>query len=177
MPVSNIFHADILTIATAGITAGCGGADYCPDGSVRRDQMAVFLLKSEHGSAYAPPACSGVFTDVPCPGTYTDWIEQLASEGVTSGCGTAIYCPASTVTRAQMAVFLLKTLLGQAYVPPAPAGIFADVPAGAFAANFIEDLYNRNITGGCASNPLRYCPDNPVLRAPMATFLVRTFTP
>jgi hypothetical protein len=76
-----------------------------------------------------------------------------------------------------MAVFLLKTSLGSGYVPPAATGVFNDVPVGAFAANFIEDLYNRAISGGCSASPLLYCPDNPVLRQQMATFLVRTFAP
>ena len=39
-----------------GITGGCGGGDFCPQNPVRRDQMAVFLLKAEHGSSYVPPA-------------------------------------------------------------------------------------------------------------------------
>ena len=51
-----------------------------------------------------------------------------------------------------MSVFLLKTLLGSSYVPPAPTGIFDDVPADGFQP-FIEDLYNRGITGGCAGGP------------------------
>ena len=177
VPVSSPFHHDILTIATAGITGGCGGGNYCPTSPVRRDQMAVFLLKSEHGSAYTPPACSGVFADVACPGPFTDWIERLAAEGVTSGCGGGNYCPAQPVTRAQMAIFLLKTSLGSSYAPPTATGIFGDVPVGSFGADFIEDLYNRAITGGCQLSPLLYCPANPVLRQQMATFLVRTFSP
>jgi hypothetical protein len=177
VPVSSPFHADILAVAAAGITAGCGGGNYCPAAPVRRDQMAVFLLKSEHGPAYVPPDCAGTFADVACPGSFTNWVEQLAAEGVTSGCGGGNYCPANSVTRAQMAVFLLKTSLGSGYVPPAATGVFNDVPVGAFAANFIEDLYNRAISGGCSASPLLYCPDNPVLRQQMATFLVRTFAP
>ncbi len=175
VPVSSPFHADILTIAAAGITSGCGGGNYCPTSPVRRDQMAVFLLKSEHGSSYVPPACAGVFADVPCPSTFADWIEQLATEGVTSGCGGGNYCPSSSVTRAQMAVFLLKTKNGSTYVPPPATGIFGDVPVGSFAADFIEALYNQGITGGCQASPLLYCPGNAVLRQQMATFLVRTF--
>jgi len=177
VPVSSPFHADILTIATEGITSGCGGGNYCPTSPVRRDQMAVFLLKSEHGSAYMPPPCSGTFPDVSCPSPFADWIEQLATEGVTSGCGGGNYCPDSSVTRAQMAVFLLKTRNGSAYVPPPALGIFGDVPVGAFAADFIEALYNAAITGGCQASPLLYCPGNAVVRQQMATFLVRTFAP
>ena len=177
VPDSSPFHDDIITIATDGITGGCGGGNYCPTLPVRRDQMAVFLLKSEHGSAYTPPACTGVFPDVPCPGSFTDWVEQLAAEGVTGGCGGGNYCPSQFVTRAQMAIFLLKTSQGSSYTPPAAVGIFGDVPVGSFGADFIEDLYNRGITGGCQLSPLLYCPGNAVLRQQMATFLVRTFSP
>ena len=175
VPISSPFHDDILAIATAGITSGCGGGNYCPSSPVRRDQMAAFLLKSEHGSAYLPPPCTGVFADVPCPSTFANWIEQLAAESVTSGCGNGNYCPASSVTRAQMAVFLLKTKNGSSYVPPPATGIFGDVPVGSFAADYIEALYNLHVSGGCQSSPLLYCPDNPVLRQQMAALLLRTF--
>ena len=174
---SSPFHDDILEIATAGITGGCGSGHYCPASPVRRDQMAVFLLKSEHGFDYTPPACTGVFDDVPCPGPFTDWVEQLAAEGVTGGCGVDVYCPQQSVTRAQMAVFLLKTHEGSAYTPPPAIGIFGDVPVGSFAADFVEDLYNRGITGGCSASPLLYCPTHPVLRQQMATLLVRILLP
>jgi glucose/arabinose dehydrogenase len=94
-----------------GITGGCATNPlrYCPTSSVTRAQMAVFLLKSEHVPGYAPPACSGMFTDVPCPSLFADWVEQLAAEGVTAGCGGGNYCPDTPVNRAQMAVFLTKT--------------------------------------------------------------------
>ncbi len=176
VPVSSPFHDDILTIATASVTGGCGGSNYCPANPVRRDQMAVFLLKSEHGSAYEPPPCTpGLFSDVACPGPFADWIQQLAAEGITAGCGPGVYCPSQPVTRGQMSVFLLKTKEGPAYAPPAATGLFGDVPPGAFAAAFIEELYHRGITGGCSAAPLLYCPDSSVLRQQMATFLVRTF--
>src|SRR5262249_17179373 len=102
------FHADICSIAQAGITTGCGGGNYCPDASVTRAQMAVFLLKAEHGISYLPPDCQGVFADVPCTNPFSKWIEQLAAEGITAGCGNGNYCPDGPVTRAQMATFLLK---------------------------------------------------------------------
>ena len=47
-----------------------------------------------------------------------DWIEELSTLGVTAGCGNGNYCPDATVTRAQMAVFLLKTFNGSSYTPP-----------------------------------------------------------
>ena len=65
--------------------------------------------------------------------------------------------------------------IGGSPTTPATGTIFADVSADAFAAAWIEDLYNRGITAGCLTDPLRYCPDRPVSRGEMAAFLVRTF--
>lgn len=35
-----------------------------------------------------------------------DWIEQLANDGITTGCGDGNYCPTQVVKRDQMAAFL-----------------------------------------------------------------------
>jgi hypothetical protein len=172
----NPFHDYVESIVRAGITAGCGGGNYCATSPITRAQMAVFLLKAEHGGSYVPPPCQGMFADVACPSTFANWIEQLANEGVTGGCGGGNYCPTNGVTRSQMAVFLLKTSQGSSYVPPPATGtVFADVPASAFAADWIEDLHARNITGGCLTNPLRYCPSNINNRQQMAVFITKTF--
>jgi hypothetical protein len=79
------------------------------------------------------------------------------------------------VTRAQMAIFLLKSKLGNSYTPPPATGIFDDVSIGSFAAAWIEDLFNRGITTGCQKNPLKYCPESSVTRAQMAVFIMTTF--
>jgi hypothetical protein len=71
--------------------------------------MAPFLLKAKHGADFVPPACTGTFDDVACPSLFADWIEQLAVEGITGGCGGQNYCPSNNVTRGQMAVFVVKT--------------------------------------------------------------------
>ena len=55
------------------------------------------------------PAISATFTDVPPDHWAAPWIEQLANEGITTGCGPNIYCPKGAVTRTQMAVFLVRT--------------------------------------------------------------------
>ena len=171
----DIFHDYVETILRAGITAGCGGGNFCRNDPVRRDQMAVFLLKAEHGSAYTPPPCADVFPDTPCPGPFTDWVEQLAGEQITGGCGGGNYCPASPVTREQMAVFLLKTEHGPSYVPPTCTGVFGDVACPSQFADWIERLYADSVTGGCSANPLLYCPLAPVTRGQMAVFLTKAF--
>jgi hypothetical protein len=79
--------------------------------------MSVFLLKSEHGGAYLPPACAGVFPDVTCPSQFAAWIEQLAAEGITAGCGGGNFCPDDPNIRGQMAAFLVRVFGLNLYGP------------------------------------------------------------
>jgi serine protease AprX len=41
-------------IAANGITAGCGGGNYCPSTTLNRDQMAVFITKAFNFNLYGP---------------------------------------------------------------------------------------------------------------------------
>jgi hypothetical protein len=177
VPTSNLFYKFVENLFHNGVTGGCANGNYCPTNPVTRAQMAVFLLKGEHGGAYAPPACSGtMFADVPCPtGGFVDWINQLATEGITGGCGNGNYCPGNSVTRGQMAVFLLKGEHGGGYAPPTcSATVFNDVPCpSAQFVNFINQLAAESITGGCGGG--NYCPGNPVNRGQMSAFLVKAF--
>lgn len=120
---------------------------------------------------------------------YTSYINRLFAAGFTTGCEvTKIdlvgdvpdvflrdYCPAKTITRAEMAVFLERGLHGASYTPPPASGsVFVDVPADHWAAAWIEQLYADGITGGCSTTSLAYCPEQPVTRAQMAVFLLRS---
>lgn len=167
----------IISLYNAQITGGCSTSplNYCPVNPVTRAQMAVFLLRGIHGSAYSPPTITGTrFADVPVSYWAAAWIEQLAAEGITGGCGNGNYCPEAVVTRDQMAVFLLRAIHGSAYHPPVATGTrFTDVSISHWAAAWIEQLAAEGITDGCDVN--KYCPDNAVLRDQMAVFLVRVF--
>jgi len=116
-----------------------------------------------------------IFSDVPFNGFANSFIERLFNAGVTGGCGNGNYCPDAFVTRAQMAIFLLKAKNGSSFTPPA-VGVstgFADVATNAFAAAFIKQLVADGITSGCGNG--NYCPDSDVTRAQMAIFLVKAF--
>jgi len=176
VPPSHPFFGYVEILAANGVTGGCQPSYYCPDNPVTRAQMAVFLLKAKLGSGHVPPAATGtVFSDVPANAFAAAWIEELASSGITSGCGGGKYCPNQAVTRKQMSTFLLKTKFGPGHVPPSAAGVFADVPMGDAFVSWIEELYAQTITGGCLTNPLRYCPNDANTRGQMAVFLVKTF--
>jgi glucose/arabinose dehydrogenase len=181
-------RSQIDTIYTRGITTGCATNPlrYCPDAVTLRDQMAVFLLRALKGGTYSPPPATGtVFVDVPASYWAAAWIEQLFAEGLTDGCGThpqggRLYCPTQRVTRAEMAVFLLRAKHGSSYQPPAATQAeFKDVPLGYWAVDWVNQAFAEGITQGCVPGnnaaSRRYCPDADVTRAQMAVFLVRTF--
>jgi len=173
VPNSNQFYSFVTKLVTNGITAGIGGGLYGINDNTLRQQMAVFLLKAKHGLCYTPPPCSGMFGDVPCPSTFANWIEAMATEGITGGCGGGNFCPMNPVRRDQMAVFLLKAEHGSNYVPPECTGTFLDVACPSTFANWIEQLATENITGGCGGG--NYCPGNPNTRGQMAVFITKTF--
>lgn len=114
------------------------------------------------------------FYDVPGWSPYHDAIDKVAQRGIAGGCSLAppLFCPDAALSRAQAAVFLLTAEHGSGYQPPDPVGLFQDVPTTSVYARWIERLYAEGITGGCASNPRRFCPDDPVSREQIAVFLL-----
>ncbi len=121
------------------------------------------------------PSVPNIFQDVSQRHWAVAWINELYAEGITGGCGInpLRYCPETDVTRAQMAVFLLRAMHGSTYAPPAAADVFADVPAAHWANAWINELYAEGLTGGCTTSPLNFCPEVIVTRAQMAVFLLR----
>ena len=168
---NSVHHDAIERIAAAGITVGCSTEPrrYCPDRPVTRAQMASFLARALKLAAAAAPAG---FTDVNDTSVHADAIERIAAAGITAGCSTEPrrYCPDRPVTRAEMASFLARALNLPAAA--APAG-FTDVNDTSVHADAIERIAAAGITADCSTQPRRYCPDKPVTRAQMASFLAR----
>lgn len=178
VPPAHPFFGHIDFMAQAGITSGCTVGSYCPDTPVTRSQMAAFLERTMRASNWTAPPASGLFSDVPAGALFAGHIEKLYADGVTLGCASSplAYCPDAPVTRGQMAAFLLRASCGASYTPAAPsAQLFADVPLSHAFAGFIHKLQSLGVTSGCATGPLRYCPDQAVTRAQMAAFIERSF--
>ena len=163
--------ANIDALFAAGITTGCAQQPlrYCPSQPVTRAHMATFLTRALDLTTPDEPAG---FTDVDPHSAHSANIDALFAAGITKGCDTEPlrYCPSQPVTRAHMATFLIRAL--DLTTPDEPAG-FTDVdPQGTHSAA-IDALFAADITKGCNTEPLRYCPSQPVTRAHMATFLTR----
>jgi len=133
--------------------------------------VAGFALGATPALAeHIPP--SGYFTDD--DGTVHERnIDALRAAGITKGCNPPAntrFCPSNSVTRAEMATFLVRAL----NLPATSSDYFAD-DDGNIHESAINALRTAGITTGCRPSGDRYCPDEAVTRGQMAAFLVRGF--
>ncbi len=73
-----------------------------------------------------------------------------------------------------IAVWLVR-IVDEGKPPESAATSFMDVSVDESWAPYVERLFELGITRGCAVSPARYCPEDRVTRAQMASFLVRAF--
>ncbi|MFQ5554196.1 MAG: hypothetical protein ACE5GC_02350, partial [Acidimicrobiia bacterium] len=106
------FEADINRIGAAGITKGCNPPTndrYCPASFVTRGQTAAFLVRA---FGLGDGTQTDRFGDDDHSVFEAD-IDSLAAAGITFGCNPPAndrYCPARSVTRAEMASFIARAL-------------------------------------------------------------------
>jgi hypothetical protein len=176
VPSGHFAFEQVEAIAAAGITGGCQAdnpqtpeneALFCPDASITRGQMAVFI---ETSLGHGPDVPTGaVFSDVnpaSAGDAFSGYIERFAADGLSAGCGNGMFCPDAPVTRGEMAVFI-ETALGNP--PNACTGRFTDVPVDSPFCGYIERLADDGITAGCGAG--KYCLGDPITRAQMAVYL------
>lgn len=153
------YEPSIIKIASAGITSGCSTDLYCPSSFVSRAQMATFLVR-----AFGLPASSrDAFTD-DGSSTHHANINALAAAGVTNGCQPGRFCPASTVTRGELATFIMRAL----NLSPVSRDYFSD-DNGSVHEPAINAIAAAGISTGCSSG--KFCPTHSVTREQMAGFI------
>jgi hypothetical protein len=172
----DIHEGYIEAIAELGITKGCNppaNDAYCPRLPATRAQVASFLVRSLATLGPVPTEAENAFTDDE-GNVHEPNIDVLAALGITKGCNPPLnteYCPNATMTRGQMAAFLTRAF---GYVDDDPAANrFIDDDGSIFETD-IEALAAAGVTLGC--NPpanTEFCPNDPVYRDQMASFLGR----
>ena len=175
----------IKAVKDAGITKGCNPPQndrFCPEDVVTRAQMAAFIIRAIEGEP-TNYSTNPYFSDVPSSHWAFKYIQRVKERNIAQGYpGTNLYGPEDNVTREQMAKMLIMGLVSQGKItePPtdycASGSPFTDVDPSNWSCRYIKRLKELGITQGC--NPPdnnRYCPQNPVTRAQMATFIYRGF--
>jgi hypothetical protein len=160
------YSTSSLSAGTHSITAVYGG-----DSNYTASTSAVLTQKV---------ITSAQFSDVPSSATYYDAANLMFDYGVTTGCeqssdpATRLYCPDNTVTRQEMAAFIVRAVTGR--TNPAlynPTPYFNDVPPAASFFPHIQKLVELGITSGCSQNPPLFCPTDTIPRWEMAVFMIR----
>jgi PKD repeat protein len=101
----------VQRLVEEGITYGCSPTSYCPDSTVNRAQMAVFIIRAQYGVSFEHGAIP-YFTDIPNTHWAFSYIQKLYEDGISSGYSDATYRPLVEVNRAQMAAYLARAFLG-----------------------------------------------------------------
>lgn len=161
---------NIIQLADSGIFQGCNppaNTMFCPDRAVTRGEMATLLVRA-FGLA---GTTDNLFSDTQGNAHHSN-INRIAAAGISQGCNppeNTSFCPDRSVTRAEMATFMSRALqLGET-----GDTAFLDTTDNSHTVN-IQRFASAGITRGC--NPpynTMFCPDRPVTRAEMATFLMR----
>ncbi|MFP3914775.1 MAG: Ig-like domain-containing protein, partial [Actinomycetota bacterium] len=159
---------------------------YTPDAGFSGSD--TFTYRASDGVASSNVATVTVMVEEPDPDPDpdpTDWfldddghifeddINAIADAGITRGCNPPqndLFCPDDTVTRGQMAAFLVRAL---GYTDDGGGDLFTDDDGHVFEGD-IDLLAAAGVTRGC--NPPQndeFCPDDELTRGQMAAFLVR----
>lgn len=157
------YEPAIMTLVAAGITSGCSADKFCPYNYVSRAQMASFLQRAMGLTA---PSIDFFWDD--SFSTHQSAINAIANVKISVGCGGGKYCPSSTVSRGEIATFLVRAL----NLPSTSRDYFWDDNGSQHEAA-INSIAAAGISSGCGGGA--YCPWGGLTRGEMANFMVRGF--
>ena len=172
-------HEDAIdAVYDLGITRGCDEMRFCPLGEVERWQMALFLTRLwATAGMESIPLGDPVFVDIEAyPPTTRAAIEELAALGITSGVAPNLFDPHTSVSRAEMALFLDRTLRALGVdVSDGPPPSFTDLDGQPQeVVSSVSRLAQLGVTTGTSETTFE--PAGAVTREQMAAFLARFVT-
>jgi hypothetical protein len=182
VPTNHPYWADIEILYANGLTAGCQTSPlkFCPDQVMNRGQAAVFMLRGNFGSSYAPDPAQHLFQDDWTKGPWAEsWAESMMNNGFSAGCqaNPLKYCPWTQIPREQAVIFALRLKYGKDYTPPPATGtLFADMTDPSFyATSWAEEAYKEGLIPDCgmSSGKPKICPKDLVSRGLAAYMIVR----
>jgi len=177
-------YPEIVACHGSGIVAGYPDCTYRPTAPVTRDQMAVYVARTLAGGDAAVPTGPAVatFPDVPADHWAFRYVEYAADRDIVLGYDDGTYRPSLVVDRAQMAVYVARSIVtpttgeeGLAdYVPP-ETPTFPDVTpeTHAWCYKHVEYIAEAGVAHGYDDGTYR--PAAAVTRDQMAVYITRAF--
>jgi hypothetical protein len=176
VPTTHPFFDYIALLRLNNVPDTCEVNTYCPETSITRSSMAIFLARTLFGGDNFTFPETPYFTDVPATHPQFRYIQKLREIGVTAGCTATRYCPDDPVTRGQMAAFLVRARLGIRFdqtFPFSPIQRFQDVLPENIFFSYVQKLGELGITTGCTAT--QFCGDDVNSRGQMGAFVGRGF--
>ncbi|MDR3152223.1 MAG: Ig-like domain-containing protein, partial [Bifidobacteriaceae bacterium] len=151
---SDVAYSSVLEMYKYNITSGCTSkrvlniitTKYCPNDSIKRQQMGAFLYNIEGKPDFVPPAKSP-FKDLPVTSQFYKEIMWGVSQGIWNGYSDGSFRPNIYITRAQLAATLYRYYGSPDVILPAKTP-FKDVSEKSeFYKAIIWGVNNKIITG------------------------------
>ncbi len=194
---SHALAADIGCVAYYEITTGAGdGTRFAPNDTLTRWQMALFMVRTARQADVTIRSRDMGYSDLgDLSDTVVDGINAAASLGTMPGTSSGNFSPLDSVTRADMAVFLIR-LLDLATDNNSPTTVtldgntgqvslsrdgqtvpiddsFGDLQSASHSELYaINALYELGITRGRRDGS--FDPEGTLTRSEMAAFLIRS---
>ncbi|MGP9706950.1 5'-nucleotidase C-terminal domain-containing protein [Brachybacterium sp. AOP24-D1-21] len=173
VPESNMFHTEIMWMASNGYSTGWEEKDgthtFRPLQPVNRDAMAAFLYRLA-GSPHVDPPRTEPFTDVEEGDEHYEAIIWAYQQGITRGWSDGTFRPTTPIARDAMAAFVYR-YAGSPDVSEPTSAVFKDVPANTQFATEIAWMKSEGISTGWTDGTYR--PLNATNRDATAAFLYR----
>jgi hypothetical protein len=173
-----------LTI-TSGVSGTGNGTIFLAAGSNSGSAQLAYLNFANQtvGVMQGGSPSAAIFGDVSSSDPYFDYVSLMSNYGITVGCQSSppLYCPSSPVTRAEMAVFIVRglNLATNASLTYPPTAYFQDVPPSGITDSeyfpYVQRRAQLGITVGCQTSPALFCPDESIPQGEMAVFVVRAW--
>jgi DNA-binding beta-propeller fold protein YncE len=169
----------VMACVDGGIVKGYSDGTYQPEGSVTRDQMAVYISRALAGGDASIPngPATPSFSDVPSNHWAYKHIEYAVSQNVVKGYTDGTYLPSVAVDRGTMAVYIARAMVapgGDAAIPdPVPPATFSDVATTFWAYKQVEYCVGQGVVKGYDDG--LYHPERVVTRDQMAVYIARAF--
>ena len=169
-----IHEASIDALAANGTTKGCNppwDTEYCPWQFITRGQIAAFIRRTLD----LPASENDYFTDDETS-VFDDDINAVTQAGIGFGCSETEFCPNRPLAREEMAEMLVRAFADldpARYANSNGDDYFTDDSESPYQES-INRLMAAGVTLGC--NPPdndHFCPDEPLVRAQMASFFAR----
>ncbi len=162
------YHDPVAWAYDNDVVNGTDGSHFSPNDTMTRGQFAAVLHR-----VVCTPAPDGTadFIDLRAGAFYSDAVDWLVGEGLTTGVAPDLFGPERTLTRGEFVTFLHR-LVGEP--TGSPVALFTDVTLGAFYSDAVDWALHRGLTTGTSAT--KFSPDRALTRGEAVTFLYRLHT-